>query len=161
MKSQKELATKAAYATLGAPVVITRQVREISSKQLKELSEKLAGLSDKLTGNAKGMVDDYASEGEKVAKQIRGTTVVEELQQRVDLDKVSARAEKLRDQLEAAMQSWRESFNPGEAKEAAKKVVVEAETEAEETPAKATATKPATRKPAAKPSTSKAGTTAK
>ena len=26
MKSQKELATKAAYATLGAPVVITRQI---------------------------------------------------------------------------------------------------------------------------------------
>ena len=165
MKSQKEMATKAVYATLGAPVVITRQMREIGSKQLKELSEKLAGLSDKMTGNAKGMVDDYASEGEKVAKQIRGTAVVEELQQRVDLDKVSARAEKLRDQLEAAMQSWRESFNPGEAREAAKKVVVEAETEVKDAPAKTAEARSTTRKPASKPTTkasaTKASTTAK
>ncbi len=165
MKNQKEMATKAAHATLGAPVVITRRVRHIGGEQLRELRERFAGYSEKLTATAQDLVDEYAVEGEKVAKQIRGNTVVEELQNRVDLDKVTARAEKLRDQLEAAMQSWRESFNPGEAKEAATKVAVEAEetktAPAAKRPAKSTGTtarKPAARKPAAKPSTTKATT---
>jgi hypothetical protein len=165
MKNQKETATKAAHATLGAPVVITRRVRHIGGEQLRELRERFAGYSEKLTATAQDLVDEYAVEGEKVAKQIRGNTVVEELQNRVDLDKVTARAEKLRDQLEAAMQSWRDSFNPGEAKEAATKVAVEAEetktVPAAKRPAKTTGTtarKPAARKPAAKPSTSKATT---
>jgi hypothetical protein len=165
MKNQKETATKAVHASLGAPVVITRRVRHIGGEQLRELRERLAGYSEKLTATAQDLVDEYAVEGEKEAKQIRGNTVVEELQNRVDLDKVTARAEKLRDQLEAAMQSWRESFNPGEAKEAATKVAVEAEetktVPAAKRPAKTTGTtarKPAARKPAAKPSTSKATT---
>ncbi|HEY5727769.1 MAG TPA: hypothetical protein VIV08_04080, partial [Acidimicrobiia bacterium] len=115
MKNQKETATKAVHASLGAPVVITRRVRHIGGEQLRELRERLAGYSEKLTATAQDLVDEYAVEGEKVAKQIRGNTVVEELQHRVDLDKVTDRVEKLRDQLEAAMQSWRESFNPGEA----------------------------------------------
>jgi hypothetical protein len=172
MKDQKETATKAVHAALGAPVVITRRVRTIGSQQLKELSERFAGYSDRLSTTAQTLVDDSAVEGEKVAKQIRGNQVVEELQHRVDLDKVTDRVEKLRDQLEAAMQSWRESFNPGEAKEAAKKVAVEAEETVKPTPtAKGTASatrtrtttrKPATKtaaaKPASKTSTAKAGT---
>jgi hypothetical protein len=172
MKNQKEMATKAVHATLGAPVVITRQVRHIGGQQLRELRERFAGYSEKRTATAQDLVDEYAVEGEKVATQIRGNTVVEELQHRVDLDKVTDRVEKLRDQLEAAMQTWRESFNPGEAKEAAKKVAVEAEepktVPAAKRPAKATGTtarkpaarKPAARKPAAKAAVNSSGTKA-
>lgn len=119
MKEQMDMATKAVYATLGAPVVVARQVRQ--------LGEKFAEYSDKLADTASARFDDYAREGEKVAQQLRGNNVVEEIQHRVDLDKVTDRVEKLRDQLEAAMQSWRESFTPGEAKPAARKVTVEVE----------------------------------
>lgn len=174
MKEQKDMATKAVYATLGAPVVVARQVRE--------LGEKIATYSDKLADSASARFDDYAREGEKVAKQLRGNNVVEEIQHRVDLDKVTDRVEKLRDQLEAAMQSWRESFTPGETKPAARKVTVEVEetvksapTAAKSTATKARATAPKTaaaktsstttrkstagRKPAAKTSATKATTT--
>lgn len=174
MKEQMDMATKAVYATLGAPVVVARQVRE--------LGEKIATYSDKLADTASARFDDYAREGEKVAKQLRGNNVVEEIQHRVDLDKVTDRVEKLRDQLEAAMQSWRESFTPGETKPAARKVTVEVEETVKSAAAagKTTATKPratarktaaakttstttrkstAARKPAAKTSATKATTT--
>ncbi|CAN5448019.1 MAG: hypothetical protein ACR2JP_00500 [Acidimicrobiia bacterium] len=149
MNDQKELATKAVYATLGAPVVMARKVRG--------LGDKIAEYSDKVAETAQARFDDYAREGEKVAKQIRRSDVVEEIQHRVDLDKVTDRVERLRDQLEAAMQSWRESFTPGDAKTAARKVVVEAEetVKAAATPTKTTAA----RKPTAKTTTRK--TTAK
>ncbi len=174
MKEQMDMATKAVYATLGAPVVVARQVRE--------LGDKIATFSDKLADTASARFDDYAREGEKVAKQLRGNNVVEEIQHRVDLDKVTDRVEKLRDQLEAAMQSWRESFTPGETKPAARKVTVEVEetvkpaaaatatarkttaakrtltTARKTTAAKSTARKTTARKPAAKTSTTKATT---
>ncbi len=146
--NQKDMATKAFYATIGAPVVLTRNAKEFGTK--------LAGYGDKLGTEAQTRIDEYAKEGEKVAKQLRGNNVVEEIQNRVDLEKVQDRVEKLRDQLESALQSWRESFSPDGTKEAATKVTVE-------TPeAPAAEAKPAAKMaPAKKAPATKAATTAK
>ncbi len=154
-ENQKELAAKAFYVTIGAPVVLTRNA--------KELSTKLAGYGDKITAEAHTVIDEYAKEGEKVTKQLRGNNVVEEIQNRVDLEKVQDRVEKIRDQLESALQSWRESFSPEGAKEAATKVTVEAEAveakpaaakaPAKKAPAKSTATKAAPAKTTARKTT--------
>ncbi len=122
-EAQKELASKAFYAAIATPVVAARKVRSYGSK---------------LAESAQGQFDELAVEGEKVAKQMRDRTVVEEIQSRVDLEKVQDRVEKLRDQLEGALASWRESFAPAK------------ETAPTEPAAKKPATKPAAKKPAAK-----------
>ena len=125
--TQKDLATKAVYVAIGVPVVATRAVREYGAR---------------LADGAQAQISTFADEGEKTAKKLQGGNVVEELQSRVDLDKVQDRVERLRDQLEGALQSWRESFTPTDTK-TARKVTVE---DSEETPAKTTTTKTTTTK---------------
>jgi hypothetical protein len=120
MKTPKEVAKKTAYATVGAPVVVARKVKELSSK---------------MVSGAQHQIDEYATEGEKVTKQLKDRNVVEELEHRMSIDKVQDRVEQLRDQLENTLNNWRESFVP----------------EAEKAPAAAPAAKkPAPKKPAAK-----------
>jgi len=155
-ETQREFATKTAYVALGAPVVVSRMLRDYGVK---------------LADNAQAQMSTFADEGEKTAKKIQGGNVVEEIQHRVDLEKVQDRVEKLRDQLEGALQSWRESFTPTDTRTPAKKVTVESDgpeatdTAATDTAATAkaaptkTAAKPAARKPATKASTTKTGTT--
>ncbi len=125
----------------------------------------------KLADNAQTQMSTFAEEGEKTAKKLQGGNVVEEIQHRVDLDKVQDRVEKLRDQLEGALQSWRESFTPTDTRTPAKKVTVESDSPtatdaaaastaaAKSGATTATATKPAARKPATKASTTKTGAT--
>jgi hypothetical protein len=106
-ETQKEFATKAFYAAVGAPVVYTRKV--------KDYAEKAVELSDKLQDQAVHAFDEWADEGEKVTKQFQDRKVVEEIRSQVDLEKVQDRVEKLRDQLEHALTSWRDNFTPDEA----------------------------------------------
>lgn len=133
-ETQKDLATKVVYVAIGAPVVATRAVREYGTK---------------IAGGAQAQFAEFADEGEKTAKKLQGGNVVEELQSRVDLEKVQDRVEKLRDQLEGALQSWRESFTPTDTKAPARKVTVEGADETKATKpaaAKTTATKITTTK---------------
>lgn len=147
LTTQKVRATKAVHAAIGAPIVTGRKV--------KALTGKLAGYGDKVTAQAKTTYDEWADEGEKLASQIQDRSVVEEIQSRVDLDKVQGRVEKLRDQLEGALESWRESFAPGqdpagtETAPATKPVPKKAPA-AKTSAKKAPATKPAAKKAAAK-----------
>jgi hypothetical protein len=136
LKTQKEFATKAFYAAIGAPVVYGRKV--------KAYTEKIVEYGDKMTDQAQSAFDDWAEEGEKVTKSFSDRKVVEELQNRVDLDKVQDRVEKLRDQLETALHNWRESFTP-----AAKPEMIPVE-EAPKAPAKTTPTRTAAKKAPAK-----------
>ncbi len=122
LKTPKEAAKKAAFVAVGAPVVVGRKVKEFSTKMMSD---------------AQSQLDEYADEGEKVTKQLKDRNVVEELEHRMNIDKVQDRVEHLRDQLEHTLNSWRESFTP----EDEKKV---------EAPKKAPATKAATKKPATK-----------
>ena len=135
LKSQKELARKAFYASIGAPVVAGRMA--------KDYADKLATRGNELTETAQKRFAEFSKEGEKVTKQLRDTDVVEEIQSRVDFDKVQDRVEKMRDQLEGALDSWRESFTPAAQPVAVKKPVAK----------KAPASKPAAKKPATKAAT--------
>jgi hypothetical protein len=127
LKSQKELARKAFYASIGAPVVAGRMAKDFADKFVAKSSD----LGDK----AQKRFDEFSVEGQKVTKQLRDADMVEEIQSRMDFDKVQDRVEKMRDQLEGALEAWRDSFTP-----AAKPVEAK----------KAPATKPATKKPATK-----------
>jgi len=136
MESSKDLATKTFYAAIGAPVVFGRKFRAYA--------EKATELGPKVTEGAQHTFEEWAEEGEKFTKGLQDSSVVEEVQSRVDLDKVQDRVEKLRDQLEHSMTTWREGFAPGGKP-------------AEKAPAaKAPAAKAPAKKPAAKTTAKKA-----
>ncbi len=121
LKASKKTMAKTAYAAVGAPIVVTRKVKDFGSRFM---------------ADAQTQFDDYATEGEKATKQLKDRNVVEELEHRMNIDKVQDRVEQLRDQLENTLTNWRESFTP--------------ETEAKKAPAKAAAKKPAAKKAPAK-----------
>jgi cell division septation protein DedD len=134
LAEQRKMAGKAMYAMVGAPVVLGRKVKDLSMK---------------MTDNAKDQYEEFAKEGKKVSKEIRERNVVEEISHRVDLEQIQGRVEKLRDQLEGALENWRESFNPSPTKPAPA-----AKPATRSTAKKAPARKPAARKaPARKPAT--------
>lgn len=137
LKTQKMLAKKAFYAGIGAPVVAGRMAKDVA--------EKIADQGTKMSKSAQDRFTEFSKEGEKVTKQLRDTDVVEEIQSRVDFDKVQDRVEKMRDQLEGALDSWRESFTPAAKPVATRKPAAK----------KAPASKPAARKPATKATTRK------
>jgi len=134
LTSQKELAAKAFYAALGAPIVVTRKVREYGAR---------------MTENAQEQLDAFAGEGEKFAKDLRSRNYVEELQERVDIEHIQERVEKLRDQLETTLTNWRESFTPETER-------AKAASAAEAPAKKASATKPAAKTAAVKAPAKKA-----
>ena len=127
----------AAYALLGAPVWAA-----------KKLSEMTGDLGDA----TRREYDEWVKEGEKLAKRLSDTSMVDELSERMDLDQIQDQVEKLRDQLESVLGNWRESFKT-DSKPAAKAPAAK-KPAAKKPAAKAPATKkPATRKPAAKKTT--------
>ena len=132
LETPKQLVTKAAYAAVGAPVVIGRRIKDLGVK---------------VADQTQAQYEVFADEGAKVAKQLQKRNVVEELEQRIHLDKVQDRVEKLRDQLEQTLHSWRDSFVPGEA-ESGETAATDAV--AKEAPEKTPATKPATKAKAKK-----------
>mgnify|MGYP003572516871 CR=1 FL=1 len=148
MESSKDLVTKTFYAAVGAPVVFGRK--------FKAYAEKATELGPKVTEGAQHTFQEWADEGEKFTKGLQDSSVVEEVQSRVDLDKVQDRVEKLRDQLEQSMTTWREGFAPGgkpaEKAPATKAPATKAATEApaKKAPAKKAATKKAATKTTAK-----------
>lgn len=140
LKAPKEVVKKSAYVAVGAPVVVARKVKEFGSK---------------VVADAQSQIDSYAAEGEKVTKQLKDRNVVEELEHRMNIDKVQDRVEHLRDQLENTLNNWRESFAPEAEKKAEepKKAPAARKTTTKKAPAakKTTAKKaPAAKKPAAK-----------
>jgi len=137
-KSPKDAVRKTAFAMMGAPFVMGRQVKDVGSK---------------LMNGAQTQIDDYATEGEKLTKQLKDRNVVEELEHRIHIDKVQDRVEQLRDQLENTLNNWRESFTPVEEVPAKK---AEPKPAAKKAPAKKAATKTAAKKAPAKTTAKKA-----
>lgn len=152
LTTQKAFAGKALHATIGAPVVVGRKVRELGSR---------------MTDSAQDQLDAFATEGEKLTSGFRSRNYVEEIQSRIDIEKVQNRVETLRDQLEGTLAGWRESFTPPAAPTAAPKKapakspvkkarsgtkVVAKKSPAKKSPAKTAAAKkaPAKKGPAAK-----------
>ena len=95
---------KAAYALIGAPVWAAKR---------------LAGLTSDLGDISRREIQEWIKEGERITKRLSDKKVVEELSERVDLEQIQDQVERLRDQLESVLGSWRDSFRPD--KPAAKK----------------------------------------
>ena len=123
----KDMATKAFYAAVGAPMVATRRMGEFG---------------ERLVDGARKEYATWAKEGEKVGKRIRKSDMVEELSSRLDLDHIQGRVDRVRDQLDDVLTNWRDSFRPETGKPATK-------------PASKPAAKPAAKKPEAKPAAKK------
>jgi len=134
-------ARKAAYAVVGAPVVAGRKLKETTGK---------------LTGSARKEFDAWVAEGEQMTARLRERDVVEEIKERVDFDELQDRVERLRDQLEEVLTTWRETFMAQDAPSAAE------DAEKKEAPAaapkKGTAGKAATKTAAAAKASGKAAT---
>ena len=137
LKASRDMAIKTAYAAVGAPIVVARRMKDFGSKFMEDAQDEL---------------DTYAKEGEKMTKQLRERNVVEELEHRMNIDKVQDRVEQLRDQLETTLNNWRESFAP-EGEEPAKKAP--AKPAAKKAPAKKAPAKTAAKKAPAKKATAK------
>ncbi len=137
LENPKQLVTKAAYAAVGAPIVIGRRIKEFGVR---------------VADQTQVQYEVCADEGAKMAKQLQKRNVVEELEQRIHLDKVQDRVEKLRDQLEGTLHSWRESFPPAPEPEPAASKPAAAKPAAKKAPA-AKKTAAAKKAPAGKPST--------
>ena len=139
----KKSAQKTLYAMVGAPVVVRRRLSDVSTK---------------VVDNAKREFNQWAKEGEKVAKDVRSSDVVEEISARVDVDQIQGQVERLRDQLEGALTNWKDNFRPETAaapkattkKAPARKPAAKKAPAAKATAKKATAKKAPARKPAAK-----------
>jgi len=139
-------APKALYAAVGAPVVGARKVGE----QVEEIRTRLGKEASSFSKTAAKRFNTWATEGEKLLGKLTDAKVVDDIASRVDFDQVSTQVNKLRDQLEDLLATWRTSFRP----EKLPTVKVEASTDGvkfETIPAK----KPAARKPAAKKTTRK------
>jgi hypothetical protein len=134
------------YAAVGAPVVAARKV----SSQMTVLKDKVTEEKASYTKVANEAIDGWAVEGEKVVTGIREGKVVEEISQKVDLDQAKEQVSKLRDQLEDMLATWRQSFRPEKATEAATKKPA----------AKAASSKPATKASAAGTASAKSGASA-
>ena len=136
----KESAQKAAYAVMGAPVVAGRKIAELTGKVGK---------------TAQREFEAWVDEGEKVTERLMDRKVVSDIKERVDLDQLQGRVEKLRDQLEDVLASWRDNFKPQteetaeeaeQVEEAKEKPAPKAKTAAKTTAKKTTAKKTATKK---------------
>ncbi|HEY3427875.1 MAG TPA: hypothetical protein VGK83_04310 [Acidimicrobiia bacterium] len=99
---------KAMYAAVGAPVVGYRMATEAVSELRSRLNEE----ADSLGKTAQTRMNKWAAEGEKVWNRLSDAKVVDEFASRVDFDQVSTQVNKLRDQLEDLLATWRSSFRP-------------------------------------------------
>lgn len=145
MKVQKML-----YAAVGAPVVGYKKAEERVSDFRSKLNEE----ANSLGKTAEKRLTAWASEGEKLINKLSDAKVVDEVTSRVDFDQVSTQVNKLRDQLEDLLATWRSSFRP----EKLPTVKVEASTDGvkfETIPAKKPAARKSTAKSARKPAATK------
>jgi len=120
---------KAAYAVMGAPVVAGRRIADYAGKVGRSLQKEF---------------EAWVAEGERLSGEVREGKMVSEIKERVDLDQLQGRVEKLKDQLEDVLTNWRETFKPGQDKTEA-----DEPTKTKKSPAKSAAKKPATKKAAA------------
>ena len=142
--------SKYAYAAVGAPVAIAKQLQEKLDDARAKVSETALGFSK----DARTQVDTWSKTGEKLVGKMTDSKRIDEFTAKVDLEQAKEQVHKLREQLDDLLSTWKTNFRP-EGKVAIKepvviqtaKPVVKVTTPA----AKATATK----KPAAKATAAK------
>jgi hypothetical protein len=148
MKTKKYL-----YAAVGAQVAVAKSAQT----KLETLVSKVNENATSATSDLQRRIDTWAGEGEQFLGKVTDAKAIDELTSRVDFDQMQTQVNKLRDQLEDIVSTWRANFRP-ETKSAPEKVTVT--TPAAEVP-KATAAKTTTsrttaaKKPAAKTTAAK------
>jgi hypothetical protein len=152
MKTKKYL-----YAAVGAQVAVAKSAQTKLETLVSKVNENATSASSDLQRR----IDTWAGEGEQFLGKVTDAKAIDELTSRVDFDQMQTQVNKLRDQLEDIVSTWRANFRP-ETKSAPEKVTVT--TPAAEVP-KATAAKTVTKttttrttaakKPAAKTSAAK------
>lgn len=135
------------YAAVGAPVVVAKNAQTRVESIRTKIEENLKSMST----DAQKRIEGWAVEGESTVERLSDSKSIDELTTRVDFDQMQTQVNKLRDQLEDLVATWRTNFRPA----------TEAPAAVTSTPAaKPVAKKPAAKKPAAKKPAAKA-TTAK
>lgn len=136
------------YAAVGVQVAAAKAAQS----KLDELMSKVTDNANTASTDLKGRIEEWAGEGEQFLGKVTDSKAIDELTSKVDFDQVQTQVNKLRDQLEDIMSTWRSNFRPE-----VEKVKVEATVTAETTPAAKTTTAkaPAAKKPAAKTTAAK------
>jgi uncharacterized protein YukE len=149
----------ALYAAVGAPIAAAKTL----TARFESFRTELESRTEDLAQTAQKMLDEWA----KAVTKVSDGKMVDEFASKVDFDQAREQVNKLRDQLEDMLTTWRASFRPVE--EAADKAVDKVDemtTHAPKKPAtkpaakttaakKPAAKKPATKKPAANSTTTK------
>lgn len=142
------------YAAVGAQV----SVAKAAQTKVEEIRTKLAESAKTFTKDAQKQVDEWATEGEGFVTKLSDSSPIDDIAARVDFDQMQTQVNRLRDQLEDLVATWRTNFRPAGKEEAPAEAKVKVEVEeapapkpaAKKAPAKTTAAKPAAKKPAAK-----------
>ncbi len=144
------------YAAVGAQVSIAKAAQA----KVEEMREKLAESAQTFTKDAQKRVTEWATEGEGFVTKLSDTSPIEDIAARVDFDQMQTQVNRLRDQLEDLMATWRTNFRPAGKEEQMPAGKVEVEVAPAGAAKKPAAKKPAARKPAAKkPAAKPAATT--
>ncbi len=148
-------AKKYAYAAIGAPVAIAKQAQE----KIDDVRGRATDAALEFSKDARDRMTAWSKEGEKLVGKVTDSKRIDDLTARVDFEQAKEQVNKLRDQLEDLLSTWKANFRP-ETKPVGKETVV-IEAPAKSTPAKSTAAKstaaksttakkPAAKKPAGK-----------
>lgn len=158
-------AKKYLYAAVGAQVAVVRSAQA----KLEDLVSKVNENATSASTDMKGRIEVWAGEGEEFLGKVTDTKTIDDLTSKVDFDQVQSQVNRLRDQLEDLVATWRSNFRPESAGKSATEVpargasptaAAQAAATAQPAATKPAATKPAAKKPAAKPA-AKAGTAKK
>ncbi|MDX1447676.1 MAG: hypothetical protein R3246_01325 [Acidimicrobiia bacterium] len=139
------------YAAVGVQVAAAKAAQA----KLEELMDKVGENATSATSDLKDRVDVWAGEGEKFLGRVTDTKAIDELTSKVDFDQVQTQVNKLRDQLEDIVSTWRSNFRPEVEKVKVEATVTAETTEAPKSTSTAAAKKPAAKKPAAKTTATK------
>lgn len=153
-------AKKYLYAAVGAQVAVVRSAQA----KLEDLVSKVNENATSASTDMKGRIEVWAGEGEEFLGKVTDTKTIDDLTSKVDFDQVQSQVNRLRDQLEDLVATWRSNFRPESAGKSATEVpargasptaAAQAAATAQPAATKPAATKPAAKKPAAKASAAK------
>jgi hypothetical protein len=136
-------ASKYAYAAVGAPVAIAKQLQEKLDDARAKMTETALGFSKE----ARSQVEAWSKTGEKLVGKVTDTKKIDEFTAKVDLEQAKEQVHKLREQLDDLLSTWKTNFRPEEKVAVKEPVVIQT--------AKPVVTTPAAKKPAPKATAAK------
>ncbi len=153
-------AKKYAYAAIGAPVAIAKQAQE----KIDDVRGRATDAALEFSKDARDRMTAWSKEGEKLVGKVTDSKRIDDLTARVDFEQAKEQVNKLRDQLEDLLSTWKANFRPETKPVGKETVVIEApakSTAAKSTPAKSTPAKSTAAKSTTAKSTTAKSTTAK